>query len=95
MSEIYLTRTPFPTQNARDLLGAPGNRDMSHDGLDYGNRLREVVIAERYEYDAHGRRVKSLGADGGLPRHQWKVRRKAWFKNVYERHASEIGCRHH
>jgi YD repeat-containing protein len=34
--------------------------------FDYGNRLREVANAERYEYDAHGRRVKSLGSDGAI-----------------------------
>lgn len=34
--------------------------------FDYGNRLREVANAERYEYDAHGRRVKSLGSAGAI-----------------------------
>jgi YD repeat-containing protein len=33
--------------------------------FDYGNRLRSVSGAESYEYDAHGRRVRSLAAASG------------------------------
>jgi hypothetical protein len=33
--------------------------------FDYGNRLRSVSDAESYEYDAHGRRVRSLSPSAG------------------------------
>ena len=49
-----------------DVQGNLSMRNGQAFTFDYGNRLREVASAERYEYDAHGRRVKSLGADGAI-----------------------------
>lgn len=50
---------------AYDAQGNLAVRNGQVFAFDYGNRLRAVSGAESYEYDAHGRRVKSLSAAGG------------------------------
>ncbi|WNH52295.1 wall-associated protein [Stenotrophomonas oahuensis] len=49
-----------------DVQGNLSVRNGQTFSFDYGNRLREVASTERYEYDAHGRRVRSLGNDGAI-----------------------------
>ena len=48
-----------------DMQGNLAIRNGQPFAFDYGNRLRHVGQVESYEYDAHGRRVKSLAAEGG------------------------------
>lgn len=48
-----------------DLQGNLSLRNGQAFAFDYGNRLRSVSGAESYEYDAHGRRVRSLSAASG------------------------------
>lgn len=48
-----------------DVQGNLSVRNGQAFAFDYGNRLRSVAEAESYEYDAHGRRVKSLSASSG------------------------------
>lgn len=50
---------------AYDPQGNLSLRNGQSFAFDYGNRLREVAGAESYEYDAHGRRVKSLASGAG------------------------------
>ncbi len=48
-----------------DVQGNLSVRNGQGFAFDYGNRLRSVAGAESYEYDAHGRRVKSMSASSG------------------------------
>ncbi|HEL4266558.1 TPA: RHS repeat protein [Stenotrophomonas maltophilia] len=45
-----------------DVQGNLSNRSGVAYSFDFGNRLRTVASAERYRYDAHGRRILSTGA---------------------------------
>lgn len=48
-----------------DVQGNLAVRNGQAFAFDYGNRLRSVSDAESYEYDAHGRRVRSLSPSAG------------------------------
>lgn len=48
-----------------DAQGNLSSRNGVGYSFDFGNRLRSVASAERYRYDAHGRRILSAGANDG------------------------------
>lgn len=48
-----------------DVQGNVSNRSGVAYGFDFGNRLRTVADAERYRYDAHGRRILSVRTGDG------------------------------
>jgi len=48
-----------------DVQGNLSKRSGTVYTFDFGNRLRQVADAERYRYDAHGRRILSVASNGG------------------------------